>query len=114
MISRTIILFAVFALLFIALHQTTREHFTNKEKSGYIPQDKLYVVMGHQIPIEPQPPGPLEGQEDMPNVGGGNKNMFAFAYNKVSPECCETSPYSTDRGCICIPEDQRKILSGQE
>ena len=43
----------------------------------------------------------------------GSKNelgsMFMFAYNKYSPACCP-SRYSTSRGCVCMTEDQKKML----
>jgi len=55
-------------------------------------------------------PGPLaiESQyEKLPN-----DSMFYFANNMVSLACCP-STYSTDRGCVCTTEQQRRFLGEQ-
>jgi hypothetical protein len=115
-IETSFIIFVAFVILITMLGQLTLEHFDNQsdKDNGYVPYDKMFVVMGHTLPLEPQSPGPMQGREDMPSIGGGNKDMFVFAQNKVSPECCDHSPYSTSNGCVCIPEDQKKILKGEE
>lgn len=37
--------------------------------------------------------------------------MFMFADNKVSPECCTSATYSTVDGCVCTSMDQIKYLN---
>lgn len=37
--------------------------------------------------------------------------MFMFADNKVSPECCTSATYSTIDGCVCTSMDQIKYLN---
>lgn len=39
-------------------------------------------------------------------------SMFYFANNIVSLECCP-STYTTDRGCVCTDEQQRKFIGEQ-
>jgi hypothetical protein len=61
--------------------------------------------------------GLVEGVENCyyPSVDGtddGKKNMFMFAHNKCSPECCP-STYTGDRGCICTTENQRNYLASR-
>lgn len=36
-------------------------------------------------------------------------NKFLFAHNQSSPECCP-STYTTDMGCICMTDAQKKLL----
>ena len=48
-----------------------------------------------------------------PNSSGDYNNpygsRFMFNYNKYSPECCP-SIYSSDSGCICLTDKQKKYL----
>ncbi len=37
--------------------------------------------------------------------------MFMFADNKVSPECCTSATYSTVDGCVCTSMEQIKYLN---
>ncbi len=37
--------------------------------------------------------------------------MFMFADNKVSPECCSSSTFSTVDGCVCTSMDQIKYIN---
>lgn len=37
--------------------------------------------------------------------------LFMFANNKVSPECCTSATYSTVDGCVCTSMDQIKYLN---
>lgn len=37
--------------------------------------------------------------------------MFMFADNMASPECCKSSTYSTVDGCVCTTMDQIKYLN---
>ena len=48
-----------------------------------------------------------------PSVDGTDnspKSLFAYAFNKSSPECCP-STYSTDMGCVCQTPDQNKYIN---
>ena len=61
--------------------------------------------------------GLVEGVENryFPSVDGtkdGKKNMFMFAHNKCSPDCCP-STYTCDRGCVCTTEKQRNFLASR-
>jgi hypothetical protein len=38
--------------------------------------------------------------------------MFYFANNLVSMDCCP-STYTTDRGCVCTTEQQRRFIGEQ-
>lgn len=51
----------------------------------------LPTYYGHGIPLIPQPPGPFDGSPITPH------HLNA----KCSPSCCP-SPYSCDKGCLCV------------
>ena len=47
-----------------------------------------------------------------PSVNGlkdGPRALAMFAYNVFKPECCP-SPYSGDRGCVCMTKEQKEYL----
>ncbi len=53
---------------------------------------------------------PLLGSEpkplpERPYDMTGDQELFAFQDNKISADCCP-SPFSTDRGCVCLTDDQ--------
>jgi hypothetical protein len=53
------------------------------------------------------------GNEMFPTVDGqpnSPKNMFSFAYNTVSPDCCGSSNISSDMGCVCYSPEQLKMF----
>lgn len=39
-------------------------------------------------------------------------SMFIFANSYASPDCCP-STYSTDRGCVCVTDFQKKYIGEQ-
>ena len=54
-------------------------------------------------PLLGSEPKPLsEKPYDMAN----DSELYQFEGNKMGPECCP-SPFSGDRGCICLTESQR-------
>ena len=55
-------------------------------------------------------PGPLAIESQYQQLP--NDSMFYFANNMVSLACCP-STYTTDRGCVCTTEQQRKFLGEQ-
>lgn len=55
----------------------------------------------------------LDIGDEAPSVDGtlnAPKDMFMFAYNQCRPECCP-SAFSCDRGCVCLTDEQKKLLS---
>jgi hypothetical protein len=48
---------------------------------------------------------------DMSKFAQGEESgtLSMFAHNKFSPHCCP-STYSSDRGCVCITDAQKKQL----
>ena len=53
------------------------------------------------------------GNQMYPTVDGtpnGDKFLFSFAHNVVSPECCGSSNMSSDMGCVCYSPEQLKMF----
>ena len=43
-------------------------------------------------------------------VEKNSDNLFPFADNKCSPECCANSEYSCNNGCVCMTKNQKEVL----
>lgn len=53
------------------------------------------------------------GNQMYPSVDGtpnGDKFLFTFANNTVSPDCCGNSNISSDMGCVCYSPEQLKMF----
>ena len=61
-----------------------------------------FVAQGHQLPLLSESQPAL-----LPN-----DSMFYFANNIVSMDCCP-STYTSDQGCVCTTEQQRKFIGEQ-
>jgi hypothetical protein len=93
------------------------EYFACGDASDLIDADHLSLFQGDQLPEEQPEVGyhPIYN-EFSPNVDGdinSDRSMYIFAYNKCRPECCNHSPYSCDRGCICLTQKQKGFLSSR-
>lgn len=80
-------------------------------KNELIPNNELSVYFGVQ--------GPLENvQSDTVSTGtsvDGDENTkikkkAMFSNNKINLNCCDSSPYSTSNGCVCVTDKQRKFI----
>jgi hypothetical protein len=86
---------------------TQKETFMQKERG--MPLDMQAVqgpagVQGYEgtPPLLGSEPKPVSLQPyDMAN----DQELFQFEGNKVSADCCP-SPFSTDRGCVCLTDKQ--------
>jgi hypothetical protein len=63
--------------------------------AGVSPAEAKSPILG----MEPKPV-PLE-----PYNMANDQELFQFEGNKVSADCCP-SPFSTDRGCVCLTDKQ--------
>ena len=53
------------------------------------------------------------GNQMYPSVDGtpdGEKFLFTFAHNVVSPDCCGSSNISSDMGCVCYSPEQLRMF----
>lgn len=65
-------------------------------------ENPMMVVQGAGVPLASESTNSL-----IPN-----DSMFYFAKNMVSLDCCP-STYTTDKGCVCTTEEQRKFIGEQ-
>ena len=75
--------------------------------------DTVYTPQGTPFPLNPKLS--KQGTNNGPSVDGTKEtpnDMFMFAYNQSSPECCP-STYSTDRGCVCTTKQQREFINSR-
>ena len=56
--------------------------------------------------LDPYVYPPVDGNAD------GLTSNFMFAYNQSSPLCCP-STFSTSNGCVCLTEDQKKLIGNR-
>ena len=73
---------------------------------------KIYTPQGNQLPLKPNFTEPINSG---PPIDGNSeddtrKDMFIFAYNKCSPDCCP-STFSCSNGCICTTKNQREYIN---
>lgn len=59
----------------------------------------IFVPQGTPLPLK---------SEERPVMVPKN-SMFVFAHNYASPACCPAT-FSTDSGCVCSTEQQRKLI----
>ena len=83
-----------------------------KDQPMHNPED-VYTLFGTPTSLEDTKSVYDPQGSNYPSVDGtpeGGKSLFAFAFNKSSPECCP-STYSTDTGCVCTTSQQRKFIN---
>jgi hypothetical protein len=79
----------------------TKEHFMQRQVG--MPLD-TQPVAGYQgtSPILGSEPKPIS---EKPYEMANDQELFQFQDNRVSADCCP-SPFSTDRGCVCLTDAQ--------
>ena len=61
----------------------------------------IYTPQGQQLPLNPKLSKPSK-----------QKQMFMFANNRCSPDCCPEI-YSSSCGCVCKTQDQINLIQGK-
>lgn len=75
--------------------------------------DRMEIYQGISIPEKYKPTKTDVSDPSNPSIDGGNsdlRSMYMFSFNKCAPECCKESPYSCDRGCVCLTPNQYQFL----
>ena len=110
-----IFLITAFMLLYVYVNKYSQIERFNVY---IIPQDKLAIIQGVNMPNgaiglvlsfdkDPSAP-PIDGNDQSPS------QMFTFAFNRTSPECCMDSEFSTSQGCVCLTDMQKNGLVREE
>jgi len=111
------ILISIYTLYYLGFINNTYENFVagvdEVVDTGYggqvlvtnKPDEQLLkntqTLLGHDMPLSDFKDAPLDD---------GQQQMFMFAKNKCSPDCCP-STYSCAGGCVCTTNDQRKLIN---
>ena len=104
---------AVLAGLFVSktmvtASPATKEKFAQKEKGMPIEDSKI-SGFGLTGPLLSYTPG---NAPEQPYEVANDTALYQFEHNKVGSECCP-SPFSSDVGCICLTEGQRKEFASR-
>jgi hypothetical protein len=93
----------------VAEDETSPGKETFKQREVGMPLDMQSVegvtgVAGYSgtPPLLGSEPKPLP---ERPYDMTGDQELFSFQDNKISADCCP-SPFSTDRGCVCLTDTQ--------
>jgi hypothetical protein len=81
----------------------TKEKFFQQEK-GMPVADAEVSGIGSTGALLSSTPAPLLAQ---PYEVANDNELYQFGNNKVGADCCP-SPFSSDLGCICLTESQKK------
>jgi hypothetical protein len=111
MLSIYIVLIVLAILLFFSL--SYKEHFEE-----LISKSSIFVLQGNSIPMfkDNKYPEIMFDQGDFAaqRVDGSNnalvpKQVFPFAFNKCSIDCCnKNSNLTCNSGCVCVTDKQIK------
>lgn len=89
---------------------------SNRSMGDYILDPlKMEVHQGVSGPVKYKKHIP-DDDETKPSIDGDEKSLKSLsmvAYNRCAPECCIDSPYSCDRGCVCLTNKQYKFLGAR-
>lgn len=85
------------------MEDESKEKFMQQEKGMPLDTQPVAGYTGTS-PILGSEPKPIsEKPYDMAN----DQELFQFENNRISADCCP-SPFSTDRGCVCLTDAQIK------
>lgn len=89
-----------------------KEHFAQRERG--MPLD-MQAVEG--APSGVSGPSPLLGSEpkpvsEKPYDMANDQELFQFEGNRISADCCP-SPFSSDTGCVCLTDDQKRAFGNR-
>lgn len=102
-------------------HEEANHEHRNKIEESFnssymIPKEKLAVIQGTgSLPKDPiKPVIDFDNDPSAPPIDGDPRStsqLFTFAFNKSSPECCQDSGgLTSSKGCVCLTEKQKAWL----
>jgi hypothetical protein len=107
------VLLLFFMLIYASfLRLPSKEYYANE----LLDPKETQFMQGINIPLKYEPTWtdisdpvkpPVDGTPDAP------RSMHMFSFNRCAPECCIDSPYSCDRGCVCMTDKQYDYLDGR-
>jgi hypothetical protein len=85
------------------MEDESKEKFMQREKGMPLDMGPVAGYSGTSPILGSEPKAVPEKPYDMAN----DQELFQFQNNRVSADCCP-SPFSTDRGCVCLTDAQIK------
>ena len=73
---------------------------------------EICVYQGNELPLQCKKSQGANVGPPVNGVVGSPQNLFMFADNKSSLNCCP-STFSTSTGCVCTTEEQRKYVNNR-
>jgi len=88
----------------------------SSNKNYILDPSKVMSIQGASVPGQNDKmwSGYVE-DKNLPTVDGtamAPRAMASMAFNRSSPECCP-SQYTTDRGCVCLTDEQKDWLGSR-
>lgn len=89
-------------------NEGSKETFAQRQVGMPLDMQAAEGVSGYAAtsPILGSEPKPVP---ERPYEMANDQELFQFKDNRVSTECCP-SPFSTDRGCVCLTDADRKLF----
>jgi hypothetical protein len=87
----------------VATQKETKETFAQREVGMPLETDAVAGYSGVS-PILGSEPKPIS---EKPYEMANDTELFQFENNRISADCCP-SAFSTDRGCVCLTDSQKK------
>ena len=72
---------------------------------GFIENEKEKIVVQYKNTQRSKFPDSIKQEDDVDE----SANLSHLSHNKSSPSCCP-STYSTDRGCLCMTDNQKNEI----
>ena len=103
--------------IYVAPAKPAKNELFNNSDKELLDRNKLLVIQGNTIPDRGGKKINFDQNDpSFQSVDGTNKtpkSMFMFAFNKCSPECCGSSPYNCQGGCVCLTNNQANFISAR-
>lgn len=87
---------------------SSKETFMQREKGMPLDMEPVAGYTGTS-PILGSEPKPIS---EKPYEMANDQELFQFEGNRISADCCP-SPFSTDRGCVCLTDAQLKDFANR-
>lgn len=76
--------------------------------------NRMEIYQGLTIPSKYRPTKMDTTNPMFPSVDGTEnapRSLHMMSFNRCAPECCADSPYSCDKGCVCLTNKQYEFLN---
>lgn len=90
------------------MEDSGKEKFMQREVGMPLDMEPVAGYTGTSPILGSEPKPVPEKPYDMAN----DQELFQFEGNRISADCCP-SPFSSDRGCVCLTDEQRRQFANR-